>query len=385
MPVRSKTVTQTFRQRTLVTSSWGGWQTIPWSEVEESRPSINHFPLNTSTDDGGPWFLSRVIERPSFGSFDGVSGKLTFDGQLLVAKRPADNYSYGQPTIATDAELDVSGTAAMARVAPVNPAFNASVALGELMSDGVPAIAGHNLARMREATALARSAGKDYLNVSFGWLPLLSDVRALAKAVKASGEILHQYRRDSGMKIRRSYEFPTVDVSNTRAMTMSTVPAYATGPGFMSERTSTKKWFRGAFKYHIPTSDTQLGKFQQWISMSDHLLGWKVTPETLWNIAPWSWATDWFANTGDVITNITNLGKDGLVMQYGYSMKHSFTEVRMDATYTARYDQKTSSSRYILTEYKQRRPATPYGFGVDEAKLSARQIAIIAALGLSKT
>jgi len=120
--------------------------------------------------------------------------------------------------------------------------------------------------------------------------------------------------------------------------------------------------------------------------MSDHLLGWKVTPETLWNIAPWSWAVDWFTNTGDVMTNISNLGKDGLVLQYGYSMSHRLREARGVGVFRERGSSNDITlSRTWLSEWKQRMPATPYGFGVDLGGLTPKQIAIVAALGLSKT
>jgi hypothetical protein len=123
-----------------------------------------------------------------------------------------------------------------------------------------------------------------------------------------------------------------------------------------------------------------MDKFQDWMSMTDHLLGVKVTPETVWNIAPWSWAADWFANTGDIMTNISNLGKDGLVMQYGYSMMErvlrSESKARFDGILTKRTQE---------TVHKRRMPATPYGFGVNLSTLSPKQVAIIAALGLSRS
>jgi hypothetical protein len=197
---------------------------------------------------------------------------------------------------------------------------------------------------------------------------------------------MESYRKGSDSKIRVAYDGHTEDQTAVYTGTgFLSTPSYTSGPGHLTEQRAVRQWFRGAFRYHIPVGDDVVSKFRNWASMSDHLLGWKVTPETLWNIAPWSWAADWFGTTGDVMANISNLGKDGLVLQYGYSMAHSRREIRMYARYTARYGQVATPSRYILTEFKQRRPATPYGFGVNLQSLSAKQIAIIAALGLSKT
>jgi len=246
--------------------------------------------------------------------------------------------------------------------------------------DGLPAATGSTL--LRERALHARNAGKEFLNFEFGWLPLLSDVRGFAHAVKNSGAILSQYRKGSDKKIRTRYDAGRFEQSQvlTGGIISSPVDANTIMSGTCVEYQRRRSWFSGAFRYHIPTSDTQLGKFDEWMSMSDHLLGWKVTPETLWNIAPWSWAADWFTNTGDIMSNISNLGKDGLVMQYGYSMAENIHETRAWAMYGP-----NQVSRTVRKHYKRRLPATPYGFGVNLDSLSAKQIAIIGALGLSKT
>jgi len=155
------------------------------------------------------------------------------------------------------------------------------------------------------------------------------------------------------------------------------------------EEWTDERWFRGAFRYYIPTGPTLLDKFSGWMSQADHLLGVKLTPEVLWNIGPWSWAVDWFTNTGDIMKNISNLGKDGLVMQYGYSMATRSYIRKYEATFNTRgiYDPPLyrTTTRETSLVIKQRRPATPYGFGTNLSTLSPKQIAIMTALGLSKT
>lgn len=108
-----------------------------------------------------------------------------------------------------------------------------------------------------------------------------------------------------------------------------------------------------------------------------------MTPEVLWELAPWSWAVDWFSNTGDVIHNISTLGYDGLVMEYGYMMTHTQYDRRVEAT--ALVNGVSVSARTVSRrETKRRTVATPYGFGIDDTTLSPRQLAILAALGLSR-
>lgn len=342
--------------------------------------SLNHYPLNTDIDDGGPWTFHKYTDRPSLYFLQGKPNDI-HHGMLTVNKPPLYS-SLTDASEPTDSSMNAFGTKAIAATAPTNPAFDMSTLLGELVTGGLPTMAGSSF--FKEQSKLARNAGSEYLNVEFGWKPLIRDVRDFAKVVKQSGKILEQYRKGSDTKIRVAFDGGTDDVTRTWSGNVPTYPSFISGPGTVSETRIGRQWFRGAFRYHIPVADSTYGKFQEWMSMADHLLGVRVTPETLWNIAPWSWALDWFANTGDIMANISNLGRDGLVLQYGYSMSSSTRETRITALYT-HGSQRWYSSRTISRSYKRRRHATPYGFGVDLGSLSAKQVAIIAALGLSRT
>lgn len=371
-----------YQKKTTASGAWKNYTQRYTNYVEWF--SINHYPLNRDGDDGGPWRLYRVVDRPMFGQFKDPQW---YRGPITVQNPSGYVSPLGAVAEHSDLELFEFGTEAISKSAPTNPAFDMSTSLGELMKDGIPAMAGSNLGltALRDRSNLARAAGKDYLNAKFGWEPLIRDVRAFAKTVKQSDHILNNYRKNSGTKMRVAYEGGADTETNTvQTGNFLSSPSFCFGTGTLIEERTQRTWFRGAFKYHIPVADSTVGKFQQWASMSDHLLGWKVTPETLWNIAPWSWAADWFGNTGDILANVSNLGKDGLAMQYGYAMgykarRSSYSVNLIDKSYS------TPTTRYTLKEYKRRVPATPYGFGVDLESLSAQQIAIIAALGLSRT
>jgi len=115
------------------------------------------------------------------------------------------------------------------------------------------------------------------------------------------------------------------------------------------------------------------------------ILGTDLTPETLWNLAPWSWAVDWIMPVGDLIGNLQDMASDGLVLRYGYIMEHSF----VSDTYTFQGPTGLPASlvpgSYILSrETKKRVRATPYGFGLTWSGFSPRQLAILTALGISR-
>jgi hypothetical protein len=286
--------------------------------------------------------------------------------------------------LADEGVLNAFGTSAVARVLPTNPNSSLSTALGELKKDGLPSLPG---SRMREQTDLARRAGNEFLNVEFGWLPLLNDVRAFADSVKRSRQLIDQYRRDSDRKIRRRF-VPAPLVNDVQVFNRTGI---ATGGSFLPvtiTRTERQEfWFSGAFRYHVPIGDDFYSRLRRYEQYSHLLFDTRLTPELLWNLAPWSWAIDWFSNAGDVIHNISLLGSDGLVMQYGYAMRYSLIDetARGFVSFTSNGKKVAGNlSRTFATETKQRRPAHPYGFGIDDLSLSAIQLAILSALGLTR-
>jgi len=114
------------------------------------------------------------------------------------------------------------------------------------------------------------------------------------------------------------------------------------------------------------------------------LLGISLTPETLWNLAPWSWTVDWFSNAGDVISNVSDWATDGLVMRYGYLMEHSIVKDTYLMNGTGSKSVPSCPPLQLVTETKLRKRANPFGFGLTWNGLSAVQLAILGALGISR-
>jgi hypothetical protein len=293
----------------------------------------------------------------------------------FVFPRVASGYSKPSiPPQLTDAKLNAAGTTMIARTTPNSSTANLSTALGEVSLEGIPAMSG--MATWRNRAHVARSAGDEYLNVAFGWLPLVSDLRDFAYAVKHHHKILMNYRKGSDKKIRRRYVL-TENTSTTGRQFNFGCNTWATGgTGNILTQTDDRVWFSGAFRYHVPMGPGVSDKFAYYHSMADKLLGVDLTPEVVWNLAPWSWASDWFGNVGDVMHNISALGSDGLVLEYGYAMSSKKRSIEF------------SSDRGSLIQNDVnllRLPSTPYGFGFNMANLSARQTAVLVALGLSRT
>jgi hypothetical protein len=283
------------------------------------------------------------------------------------------------PAPSTEATQNARGTTALALTEPTRPAFDLSVFLGELLREGIPNAPGSTI---REKTSYAQKAGSEYLNVEFGWLPLVNGIRDFAKTVDESDRILRDYQERANTIVQRSYEWPLTETTRYDDFSLASMEppvALMQGVGLMRQRSWRKSWFEVEYRYFLPTGSSRSDKFRRFGSYARKLLGVDLSPEVLWNLAPWSWAADWVSNTGDVLHNISAIGQDGLVIQHGYVMGHTGREREFTASYKG-----NPQTRLDLWETKQRHPATPFGWGVDMGNLSPQRLAILAALGMSR-
>nr|UJQ85158.1 MAG: hypothetical protein 1 [Leviviridae sp.] len=339
-------------------------------------------------------FKGDVIAQPIGGSSGASSGARV------------THWKCGIPPFLQTAELIALGATAISRCAPTNPHASVAQALGELRRDGIPSLPAlldfqkmarpkkaprYKPTRSQAARKKAAKTGSEYLNVEFGIKPILNDFRKILTSVQESEKILRRYRQGSGKLIRRRYEFPTessVSVVDYGQQLCSSVciDGWLVPKGHSQEiiKTVTRKWFSGAFTYHVAHSEEiqGLGRFAQ---EANHLFGVGITPGVVWDLTPWSWATDWFVNTGDVLNNVSMMQTDGLVVVWGYMMAET-TITRTVTNYgaTPRGNPPLDLKIVWTTKVQQRIRATPFGFGLDPLQFSGRQLAIVAALGLSR-
>ena len=368
-------------------------------------------------DHGGDFFTTKHIytERPvkivaTAGGGPGTVMK-SYEGQISAwfsDVRPSD---FPVTPFSNDAQLDAFGTTAISRCIPTNPSGSLVTTLGELRAEGLPKLIGAQT-RQREALDL-RGASGEYLNIEFGIKPFLSELRSFAKNVKDSNEHLTKYRKGADKLLHRQFVFDTeTNVEETSMGTRYPTPALETtlmgptaaplaqGPVNRTVIKTVRRWFSGAFRYHVPVGNDMVSRFARYQMEADALYGVALTPEVIYNLTPWSWAFDWVGNMGDVVTNVSAFLTDGLVMQYGYVME----ETHYDAYYTWDYSGGSYSEatgvgttgrkagqvpptlvQRLETITKVRRRATPYGFGLSWDGFSPRQLAILGAIGITRS
>jgi hypothetical protein len=289
--------------------------------------------------------------------------------------------------------LSARGATAIARTAPTRPSFSLATALGELQRDGIPTILGASFLKVKNFKQATKAVGNEYLNLEFGWKPFVADILKLCRTVMKSEEIIAKYEKESGRVIGRKYSFPdesTVKIENKgAAVAYPALPSnlYVTYLGNLTKTTEvvSKTWFEGRYRYNLPHGSDSRSQIKLAAAKAEHLLGLRPTPEVLWNLAPWSWLADWFVNVGDLMTNFTAFGTDELSLNRGYIMCTKYTRVTWDlAGVVFKSGPAGLISQRFETETKMRLKASPWGFGVTWSGFSPRQIAILAALGITR-
>jgi hypothetical protein len=280
-------------------------------------------------------------------------------------------------------DLDALGTTAISRCSPVTPAVDLATAVAELVSER----------KFFSTPGANQGLEGNYLNYQLGIAPSLSLKDDLRKAMRDSDRILAQYERDAGRWIRRSYAFPVVrsvqEDKHTTALAQSWEPQNLAAITYFGNRGTTvststfthKVTFDGAFTYTLPPEG-----WRRTVAEMDQVYGVTPSLDTLWELVPFSFVADYFANMGDVMKNISDFAQDGLVMPYAYITSRKTYEydvtwagpLAINSQYTA---QRLAANLKITVV--QRRTASPFGFGFDLGSLTPRQSSILAALAIS--
>lgn len=396
-----------------------GQQTIRGTQITESEGHPFSYSFK-GRDDGGPF-------RTTLPEVDGKSvirdDDVTAISYSLASTPTATgtvNYYVGPlwpiapgliepqitalPSVASsDALLTTLGATAISRCKPGQPVVDLAVGFAELLREGLPHMVGSSLwqSRAKQLGPPPKRGSDEYLNWVFGWQPLLSDIMGAVNALRNQDALLSQYERDSGRLVRRRYDFPiertvTVDsIVSPRGPGATHTGALKAlmfgGDGSVTQGTLTQtttvekeRWFSGAFTYYLPAGYYSRNKMISAASKAKVLYGIELTPEVIWNLTPWSWAADWVANTGDVLSNVSDFGSDGLVMHYGYMMETS--TIHRNYLLTQHQLRGVGDLSLTITKTVKRRiKASPFGFGLTWEDFSPRQIGILTALGISKS
>lgn len=325
----------------------------------------------------------------------GLKRQVVFTGDVV----PVDPRSVPRPSVgfSSASKLDQLGATAISRCAPSSPTVNLAASLAEALRDGLPSFSSDAFTK---GVSKAKAAGDDFLNVEFGWLPLVGDLSKVINSMSLANDLVRQYERDAGLVVRRQYHFPPVRSTTSQNLSGQWWLISPDDSDFYQEVafnstvnrvrvTETRQWFSGAFTYYLPWDYESPKSMRTLTSKLQHMLTFSLTPQSVWDLSPWTWVADWFSNAGEVIDNLDRIGSGSLVVRYGYMMETTIitdTYTRIDPHVFGKglRDISVDGSVTLKQVTKLRRRANPFGFGVTWGGLSPLQLSIAAALGISR-
>lgn len=243
-----------------------------------------------------------------------------------------------------------------------------------------------------------KESANHFLNHNFGWVPFLSDLEKLGRAFRDSAAIKGRMSSENNKWITRRAILVN-NVQETKlagdfGMRVEPAGDYVNTLFFADpywevwERKATLVTTSGSFKYYRPEFDRTLPDYDSaWntIQREMSLYGARISPSNIYKAVPWTWLIDWFTDFGSVVDRFNDIALDGIVSKYLYLMRHDFREVVLKQTLPFK-DGGTQIIEFSrVTDVKIRRESgSPYGFGLSWGSLSPKQLAILAALGVSR-
>lgn len=287
-------------------------------------------------------------------------------------------------------ELQYWGTEGIARTLPTVPENSLVTTLGEL-GQHLPKVPGGSRfgllrkgggyqAQFDRRKPTLGEASDEFLNYTFGISPTVSDARNIGATVANADEIIARYRQDANRLVRRRVVLHEESDTTTMIHREAEYPfgyryidplANAVGDCKDTVTTTRRVWFSGAYQYDLPPIEPRLEKLREF----NRLYGILPTSEDLWNLTAWSWLTDWYANTGTLLSNLSTLSRDGIRIHHAYVMM----EVKKEYKYS------NFGNSVSFTEVsKNRIRASPFGYARRPGNLSNKERAILTALGISR-
>lgn len=247
-----------------------------------------------------------------------------------------------------------------------------------------------------------KSATEQFLNYQFGWKPFLKDVgdmydlvtnytnhltrttgkndkwqkRRFFEDTVSTSKVVENFTRSKNHVLFRTYLAPAIGSNTCQSVSVK-----------ITRETVTRYWYEGSFKYYRPEFDEssdmhpRVRAARQFLTLA----GANVSPSLIYKVTPWSWLLDWFSSVGDSVQRIEDMITGQVVTRYMYLMRETYDR------YVYQTEHVFPNTRIACTSYQEVRVKRRvdgsglYGFQGSPRSLSATQLGILAALGLSRT
>jgi len=290
---------------------------------------------------------------------------------------------------------DAWGATAYSRMKPTKPVASIPNILYELkdlpgMLRDLP-LSNHSVI---EKISKLRSQAGEFVGFEFGWKAFLSDMRTLCNIQRKAQKKLEWLLRHNGKPVNTALELVnTFDVVGNVPITgynylqpVLVTQYYRFQPRGQQVTTNRERvWAKAQWRYFLPGGPRDVDWTNQ---MMAALYGENISASQIYKAIPWTWLIDWFYNLGTMIQNLETGVADRLAAEHFYMMRLKEWTVRNSISgWFVRQDGSNvdiHGSAESIAFVKTRARGDPFGFATDGNTLSGMQLAILAALGLSR-
>lgn len=386
---------------------------VPLQGRREMPLNQSNKKINGKYRSGGAW-----LAREDMYSHKGdrvnhtfLDGRYTYTGRFKVDNMPWGVRYWPQFDMYSNSfimSLAFSlGPEAIGGMNPTKPAFTAASSLFELrelpgqLQDLVRGIRAaiadfkaREFLRTGKHSYLSKTA-QWHLALSFGWLPILSDIRNFIRAREGLDKKLKQLIRDAERPVRRErtlydgssqgYRHTIVHPTPYNPNMWPSLPVYAYGVGNAittgSEDYNDKYWAVAQWRYFLPPGPRD----ETWNrKMRRRVMGGRITPDALYAVMPWSWLVDYFFDVGNFVDATSSGVADLVYYDYCYVMQTANFTTQVACSQVLADGKTYTASVTHVNGWKSRVVGSLFGFGVKQSDLSLRQLAILGALGFSR-
>ncbi len=318
----------------------------------------------------------------------------------------------------SQAQTNSISTSAIANMNPLKAHASVLTTLLELVRGDVPGVLKQlrqhmkTINQLRQVTASglkgsASAVGGTYLENVFGWTPIMKDINAATQVLTTLDSLLFPPDNTRRTFARVIHERngtltgnaplngsglmqPLYEASHRGLWENFRVGSYPASAGTAPSVFTARETIDIRCTARFNTSMSPTIQNNGYLDKMKVLVGLELTPEVVWNLVPWSWLVDWFANIGSVVENLGSIHMSNIILNYAYTTfrRETVSGVWSKPTLSGGSTGFQSLSGDFITEYTQsqkvRLKASPYGFGTALNSLSGDQWAILTALGLAR-
>jgi hypothetical protein len=254
---------------------------------------------------------------------------------------------------------------------------------------------------LRHGLLAPKNVAGHFLNHSFGWVPFVSDVTKFLDNVINSDTKIRRIMDENGKDIRRRAKL----LNHTESIKIADEEGCLVSPGStyilqacMVAPPRYEVWLDrdieahsvGRFRYYVPYFDPSSPESQGILGEARRQLaihGARLTPLNVYRSIKWTWLIDWITNTGRTIGAVQDQLLDNLAATYLFLChnERKTYRFRQILPFNARSGGPITLEWSRVIEVKQRKEAeAPFGFGLSWEELSPKQLALLAAIGITR-